>query len=172
MKTAFKLLGALLIIGIIYLAIDGKDMQTITTEIEIAAPIETVWYIVTDVDKWHEWSPTINASSGEVAEGSTVSITMMSKEAGKDGPKYQPKIIKLDKPKLLHWRAHMMAGFIFTNDKIIELEQTASGTKLIHKETFKGLMASMMRGQMDKGVPPMLNMMNEALKEKAEQGSS
>jgi len=171
MKTAFKLLGVLLLVGIIYLAIDGRNMQTITTEIEIAAPIETVWGLVTDVDKWHEWSPTINASSGEVSEGSTVSITMMSKEPGKDGPKYQPRIIKLNEPTLLHWRAHMMAGFIFTNDKIIELEETDTGTKVTHKETFKGLMASMMRGQMDKGVPPMLNMMNEALKVKAEQGS-
>ena len=144
-------------------------MQTIKTEIEIAAPPEKIWGIITDVDKWHDWSPTINASSGTVSLGSTVSITMMSKEPDKDGPKYQPKIIQLDKPTLFQWRAHMMAGFLFTNDKIIELEKTDTGTKVTHSETFKGLMAAMMRGQMEKGVPPMLNSMNEALKNVAEQ---
>ena len=144
-------------------------MQTITTEIEILATPEKVWSIITDIDKWHEWSPTINASQGEAAVGSTVTITMMSKEAGKDGPKYSPEILKMDEPKYLHWRAYMMAGFIFTNDKIIELEKTETGTKVTHKETFKGLMAALMKGQMEKGVPPMLNAMNEALKKKAEQ---
>lgn len=144
-------------------------MQTVKTEIEILAPPEKVWAILTDIDKWQDWSPTINASQGEASMGSTLTITMIGKEAGKDGPKYSPRIIRLDEPNYFHWRAHMMAGFIFTNDKIIELEKTATGTRLTHKETFKGLMALLMRGQMDKGVPPMLNSMNEALKQLAEQ---
>ncbi len=143
-------------------------MQTIKTEIEINASPEKVWDIISDVERWHEWSPTINASEGKAKTGSTVDITMMSKEAGKDGPKYSPKIIQMDELKYFHWRAHMMAGFIFTNDKIIEIEKTDAGTKVIHTETFKGLMAAAMKGQMAKGVPPMLNMMNKALKELAE----
>lgn len=144
-------------------------MQTITTEIDILAPPEKVWAILTDIGQWQEWSPTINASQGEASVGSTLAITMMSKEEGKDGPKYSPKIIQLDEPTYFHWRAHMMAGFVFTNDKIIELEKTENGTRLIHKETFKGLMAALMKGQMSKGVPPMLDTMNEALKQQAEQ---
>lgn len=144
-------------------------MQTITTEIDISAPPAKVWSIITDIDKWHEWSPTINASEGMASVDSTLTITMMSKEEGKDGPKYNPKIIQMDEPKYFHWRAHMMAGFVFTNDKIIELTETDSGTKVTHTETFKGLMAALMKGQMEKGVPPMLNMMNDALKKQAEQ---
>lgn len=169
MKKILLLLGLLLLLAIVYLSISGRKMQTVTTEIEILAPPEKVWSIITDIDKWQDWSPTINASQGEAAVGSTVTITMMSKEAGKDGPKYSPKIIQMDEPTYFHWRAHMMAGFIFTNDKIIELEKTDLGTKVTHKETFKGLMAAIMKGQMDKGVPPMLNGMNEALKKLAEQ---
>jgi len=144
-------------------------MQIIKTEIEVLASPEKVWAILTDIDKWQEWSPIINASQGEASLGSTLTITMMSKEAGKDGPKYRPKIIQLDEPTCFHWRAHMMAGFIFTNDKIIELEKTENGTRLTHKETFKGLMAALMKGPMEKGVPPMLDSMNEALKLQAEQ---
>jgi len=155
--------------GIAYLAISGNKMQTIKTEIEISAPPEKVWSIVTDIDKWHEWSPIINASQGQASVGSTLTITMMSKQAGKDGPKYSPRIMQMDEPTYFHWRAHMMTGFIFTNDKIIELEKTDTGTKVTHTETFKGLMAPLMKGQMEKGVPPMLNTMNDALKQLAEQ---
>lgn len=169
MKRIFQLLGLLIILGIVYLVISGQKMQTITTDIEILAPPEKVWSIITDIEKWQQWCPTINASEGEAAEGSTVTITMMSKEAGKDGPKYSPTIIQMDAPTYFHWRAHMISGFIFTNEKIIELEETATGTKLTHKETFKGLMAALMKAQTEKGVPPMLNTMNDALKKLAEQ---
>lgn len=169
MKRFLQLLCLLLVLALVYLSIAGKKMQTVTTEIEIQAPPEKVWSLITDIDKWHEWSPIVNASEGQAAVDSTVTITMMGKEAGKDGPKYKPRIIQLDEPNYFHWRAHMMAGFIFTNDKIIELTKTETGTKVTHKETFKGMMAVLMKKQMDKGVPPMLNAMNDALKKMAEQ---
>jgi len=62
----------------------------------------------------------------------------------------------------------MLAGFIFTNYKVFELEETTSGTLLTHKEMFKGLLAPIFCGQMEKGVPPMLNSMNKALKDLVE----
>lgn len=169
MKRVFQILGILVLLGIVYLSVNGRKMQSVKTEVVINAPPEKVWDIVTDIESWQEWSPTINGSEGEAAVGSTLSITMMSKDPDKDGPRYNPKIIHLDRPTYFHWRAHMMAGFIFTNDKIIELEATAVGTKVTHTETFKGLMVPLMRGQLEKGVPPILNMMNEALKNTAEQ---
>ncbi len=169
MKRIFQVLGLLLLLGLGYLAFAGTKMQTITTEIDIAAPPEKVWGILVDVEKWQAWSPVINASSGDAAVGSSVSITMIGKDAGKDGPTYSPEILQLDEPRILHWRAHMLTGFVFTNDKIIELQKTDTGTKLIHKETFKGMMAVLMKGQMEKGVSPILNAMNEALKQQAEQ---
>ncbi len=168
MKKIILVVLALAFVGIVYLSIAGRNMQQIKTEIEIAAPPSKVWKIITDIDKWQEWSPTINASKGDATVGSKLSITMMSKEKGKDGPQYNPVITQLDEAKYFHWRAHMMAGFIFTNDKIFKLEETSAGTKLTHIETFKGLVTPLFKGQMEKGVPPMLNAMNKALKELAE----
>lgn len=143
-------------------------MKEIKTEIEIAASPSKVWGILTDINKWHEWSPVINKSKGIATVGSQVDITMCGKEAGSDGPSYSPKITKLEEAKYFSWSATMMAGFMFTNGKVFELEGTSTGTRLTHKETFSGMMVSMMWGQMEKGVPPMLNSMNKALKELAE----
>jgi len=168
MKNIFFIILAVTFIGVTYLAIEGRKMQEIKTEIEISAPPSRVWNIITDIDNWQEWSPIINASNGETSIGSKLTITMMGKEKGKDGPKYNPVITGLKEPGYFHWRAHMLAGFIFTNDKIIELKETESGTHLTHTETFKGLLAPIFCGQMEKGVPPMLNSMNKALKELAE----
>ena len=162
---------ALVSTGIIYLAIAGSKIQEIKTEIFISAPPAEVWPILTDIDNWKEWSPIINESQGTATVGSTLSITMVGKEGGKDGPTYNPVIMELDEQNYFRWRAHMLAGFIFTNDKIIELKETGSGTQLTHTETFKGLLAPVFCGQMEKGVPPMLNSMNMALKELAEKSA-
>lgn len=166
-KILISVLG-LFILGVIYLAIKGNDMQEIRTEIDIAAPPEKVWDILMDFNKWQEWSPIVRKSSGTAALGNALQFTMVGKTEGEDGPTYSPIIEEMNKPSLFRWRANMMAGFIMTNDKVFELEATPTGTKLIHKELFKGLLAPVFCTQMEKGVPPMLNSMNKALKELAE----
>jgi len=168
MKKILLILLLLTGVGISYLAIEGSSEQEITTEIEIAAPPSKVWSIITDINKWQDWSPIIKASQGTSSVGSTLDITMIGKEEGKDGPQYSPVMTELKEPNHFRWRAHMIAGFIFTNDKVLSLEQTKTGTRLIHKEIFSGLLAPIFCGQMEKGVPPMLNSMNQALKELAE----
>ena len=169
MKTIIFILIALVGAGIIYLVIAGSKLQEITTEIEISARPSKVWPIITDIDNWKEWSPIIKESKGTASVGSELTITMIGKEEGKYGPKYNPVITDLDEPNYLRWRAHMLAGYIFTNYKVLELEETSTGTRLTHKEMFKGLLAPIMCGQMEEGVPPMLNSMNQALKDLAEQ---
>ena len=169
MKKILLIFLALLVAGIIYLAVAGSELQEITTEIEISAPPEKVWSILADIDNWQEWSPIIRNSRGTAAVGSELTITMTGKNEGEEGPTYSPVITDLEAPGYLRWRAHMLTGFIFTNYKVLKLEQSGSGTRLIHKELFKGLLAPIMCGQMEKGVPPMLNSMNQALKELAEQ---
>jgi len=54
------------------------------------------------------------------------------------------------------------------NDKVFELEETSTGTHLVHKELFKGMIVPIFRNKFDKNVPLVLNAMNQALKEQAE----
>jgi len=147
-------------------------MREISTDIEIAAPIEDVWSVLTNIDDWANWSPIINGSSGTAALGSTLSITMMSNEEGKDGPKYGPTITIFDEPKSFRWRTKVMGGLMMTNDKAFELEATKTGTRLVHKELFSGLMVPMFWSKVEQSVPGMLNSMNEALKAKVEAAAS
>ena len=146
---------------------EGQELHEIRTEIDIAASPEKVWEIITDIDAWQQWNPIINASRGVAAKGYTLSITMVGKD-GADGPKYYPTITQFDKPRYFHWQAEMITAAIMRNDKVFELEKTPSGTRLIHKELFTGMMVPIFGNTFDKNVPPMLNSMNLALKELAE----
>ncbi len=142
-------------------------MREIQTEIEIAAPVKKVWGILMDFDQWKAWNPIITQASGIASLGSTLSVTMRG-EDGKAGPKYTPVITIFEEPKSFRWRGKMMAEFLFTNDKVFELEETGSGTRLIHKELFSGLLLPLFGSMLNEGVPKMLQAMNEALKTKAE----
>ena len=64
-----------------------------------------------------------------------------------------------------------MAGFLFTNDKVFELEETRFGTRLVHKELFGGILVPLFWGKLNSAVPSMLKSMNEALKKMAEKRS-
>ena len=99
--------------------------------------------------------------------GSKLSITMRG-ENEKDGPKYEPVITKLEIPTKFRWRAKMGAEFLFTNDKVIELVVTDSGTFMIHKEVFSGMLLPFFWGQLNKGAKPMMESMNLALQEYSE----
>ncbi len=145
-------------------------MRELRTEIEIAAPLTKVWSILTDFDNWKEWNPIVNQASGVASLGSELSITMCGKD-GKDAQKYMPTITNFEEPKSFRWRAIMMAGFLFTNDKVFELEDTGGGTRLIHREGFSGILVPVFWSKLNKGVVPMLKSMNEALKIIAEKSS-
>ena len=145
-------------------------MREIRTEIEIAAPVTKVWSILTDFDNWKGWNPIVDQASGVASPGSKLSMTLRCGD-GKEGNKYMPVVTNVEDPKSFRWRATMMAGFLFTNDKVLELEETGSGTRLVHIEAFSGILVPLLWGKMEKSIAPMLESMNDALKIKAEKSS-
>ena len=53
-------------------------MTKFTISIDIAAPAERVWQVMSDIDRWHEWTPSITSvkplGAGALAVGSRVLI--------------------------------------------------------------------------------------------------
>jgi len=152
-------------VGILWLK--GIEMREIKSEIIVNAPPEKVWNVLINVNGWQSWNPTVNACSGDAAIGSALDITMKN-ESGGDGPHYSPKITAMDRPNKFQWRATMGAGFVFTNDKVLELQVVPTGTKVIHRELFSGLMVPLFGGKLEAGVPGILKAFNEGLKSKVE----
>lgn len=158
----------ILAVGIFYLFSQSQNLMEIESEIEISAPADKVWSVITNIEKWSDFNSAINASRGAASLGSAHSVTMRGENPGEDGPTYAPKIISFEDEKSYRWRAVMGAGIIFTNDKVFELQATDNGTLLKHKEVFNGMMLPLMKGFMQEGVPPILDEMNQAFKSEAE----
>jgi len=129
--------------------------------------MDQVWLVLTDFDRWQDWNPMVNQASGNATPGSKLDITMRGPD-GKDAMKYQPTILEANPPRSLRWRAMMMSGLMFTNDRVFELKEKNDGTVLVNKEEFSGLMVPLFWGKMNLFVVPMLEKMNKALKDKLE----
>ena len=142
-------------------------MRELRAAIQISAPIDKVWQVLTDFDHWEDWNPMVNQVSGNVSVGSKLNITMRGPDT-KDAMKYQPTLLEVNPPRSLRWRATMMSGLIFTNDRVFELKEKNGGTVFINKEEFSGLMVPLFWSKMNLFVVPMLEKMNKALKNKLE----
>ena len=146
-------------------------MRELRTEIQISAPIDQVWRVLTDFGHWKDWNPMVNQAGGTASVGTKLQITMRGPDA-KDAMKYEPTVIEVDPSKSFRWRATMMSGFMFTNDRVFELKEKNGGTVLINREEFRGLMVPLFWSKMNQFVVPMLEQMNMALKNKMEAKSS
>ena len=142
-------------------------MRELHSTIQISAPIDRVWQVLTDFEHWHEWNPMVNRVTGNAAVGSKLAVTMRGPDS-KDAMKYQPTVLEATPPKNFRWRATMMSGFLFTNDRVFELKEKDGGTEITNREEFSGLMVPLFWSKMNQFVVPMLEKMNTALKHKAE----
>ena len=144
-------------------------MRELRTEVKIKASIERVWEVLVDFGNWNEWNPTVKEINGESSIGSKLMITMIGEDCKE--MTYQSVVLQLIPPKIFRWRAKMLAGFIFKNDRVFELEEKEGQTILVHKEEYSGLMVPISWNKISQFALPVLEKMNEALKNKIEKST-
>ncbi|HKR74551.1 MAG TPA: SRPBCC domain-containing protein [Candidatus Nitrosocosmicus sp.] len=142
-------------------------MKEIRTEIDIQAPLEKVWELLTDFKNFELWNPFIRKIEGIPSLGTKIKIHLHT-SAGKSRT-YQPKITKLEPFKELRWFGKSTIPGIFNGERIFILEPIESSQiRFIHKEIFTGLLVHLVGNRLDKDMYSSFISMNEALKERAE----
>ena len=112
------------------------------SEIEIAAAPETVWEVLTDIDRWPTWNPDIKSMSlqGGVAEGSVF--------RWKAGPgKITSTIRRVQPPRLIAWTGKT---FGIKAIHFYRLEPRNGKTFVRTEESFEGIAARLMRRSLQK----------------------
>jgi uncharacterized protein YndB with AHSA1/START domain len=111
-------------------------------EVEIAAPPEVVWDVLTGFEQWPDWNPEVKSMSldGPVAPGTGF--------RWKAGPSSIVSTLEqVDPPRYVRWR-----GRTLSIKALHEwwFEPSNGGTRVETEESFSGLLARLFRGSLQK----------------------
>lgn len=118
---------------------DLRTTRTIRSAIEIRAPLETVWGVLTDFAAYPDWNPHIRQVQGKVDKGTRISIH--TRPPGGRLIVMRPTVISWEPPNELRWRSTFLTGRLFTGEHGFRLEPTATDrVRFVQDETFSGLL--------------------------------
>jgi hypothetical protein len=141
--------------------------REIKTTIEIDAPTNTVWAMLTDFSRYSEWNPFIRSIYGKAQQGEQLEI-LIHPPGGK-GMTFRPIILALQPEAELRWLGRLMLPGIFDGEHQFQLEPIGEArTRLIHRETFSGLLVPLLWRKLDTQTRQGFEAMNHALKQRAE----
>jgi hypothetical protein len=139
-------------------------MKTVSATIQIGAPPEAVWAVLTDLDRYQDWNPLFREASGQVAVGNRIKLRSVHPANGRMMT-VQPKITVADPGAELRWVASLPG--IMSGEHRFKLTPAEGGTRLEQSETFRGLL-TIFTGKTFTRAGASFQGLNEALKQRAE----
>jgi hypothetical protein len=141
--------------------------RELRTDIEINAPAETVWEVLTDFSHYSQWNPFIRSISGEARQGGMLEIFIQ--QPGGNGMTFRPIILALQPERELRWLGRLLLPGIFDGEHQFQIESLGENrTRLIQREAFSGLLVPFLWSSLDKQTKQGFEEMNRALKIQAE----
>lgn len=117
--------------------IDTEAPVSVRTSIEINAPIERVWSILTDLPRWTEWNSAVTAieASGPVAVGTTF--------RWRAGSTINSQVFRVTAPTLIAWSGRTMG---IDAVHVWRLSSGRAGTIVTTEESFQSLLVRLFPG--------------------------
>jgi hypothetical protein len=137
------------------------------TEVEIKAPAETVWNVLTDLESYPDWNPFITEAIGEVVVGNKLTNRMQPPDGR--GMTFKPVVTVVESERVFEWLGRLGVPGVFDGRHRFELNSTPSGgTTVVHSEQLSGILVRFMRKSLDTQTLAGFEAMNAALKTRAE----
>jgi hypothetical protein len=137
------------------------------TEIQIDSTPDLVWKILTNFSDYSSWNPFLTQVTGEVKKGATIHICV--EPPGLKSMNFTPIVTKVEANRELRWEGKFIIPNFFDGEHIFILEELdGRSVRFIHKEIYTGLLVPLMQKQLNKNTKQGFELMNQALKEKAE----
>jgi hypothetical protein len=142
-------------------------MKEVRTEININAPAEKVWKILTNFKDYHNWNPFLRWLTGKVAVNNKIAVRIAP--PGANAMTFNPTVLKFDRNKEFRWLGHLLFPGLFDGEHIFELTDNGNGTtSFVHREQFRGILIPLFSKKLDVNTRQGFELMNEKLKEQAE----
>jgi hypothetical protein len=150
------------------IGLDLRTTRTIRSAIEIRAPIELAWAVLTDFPSYPEWNPVVRRLRGRPQAGRR--IVIRSQPPGGRALVHRPRVVAWSPPFELRWRTTVLSPRLFCGEHGFRLQSVAEGrVRFVQDETFSGLLvpfyAVLRLPAMRRG----FEQLNQALRDRAEQ---
>jgi len=151
--------------------VDLRTTRTIRSVIEIRAPVEVVWSVLTDFASYPEWNPLVRRFHGRPKVGKRV--TILSQPPGSRGIAFAPIVIAWSPPLELRWRSTLISRVVFSGEHGFRLEPIDDGrVRFVQDETITGALVPLYSRFRLPGTRVGFDEMNERLRERAERAAT
>ena len=142
-------------------------MKELHSEIEIDAPAERVWRLITDFPSYPRWNPFIRRISGEPTTGERLEVRI--EPPGGRGMTFRPTVLKAEPNRELRWLGHLLVPHLFDGEHSLTIQPLEEHrVRFVQREVFRGLLVPLFARSLDNNTKRGFEEMNHALKERAE----
>ena len=143
-------------------------MKELYTHIEIGAPAERVWHILTDFAAYPEWNPFIPRIGGALKGGAQLDVRVES--SGSEAVTLHPTVLEFKLNRGLRLLIQFGWPGLFDLEHSFAIAPLcAHRVDFIQRQAYSGLLVPLVSRDVDREVRCGLEAMNFALKERAEQ---
>jgi hypothetical protein len=145
-------------------------LEELRSEIEIDAPPDKVWEVLTDFGSYREWNPFIREIDGQLRPGANLRVHI--EPPNRRGTTFKPKVLKVEPNRELRWLGHLLVPGLFDGEHILSIDPVNSTKSHFRQwEVFKGLLVPALRGML-RDTQRGFEQMNRALKQRVEAHSA
>lgn len=138
----------------------------IHTSVDIDTDLKTVWQVLMDFPAYPDWNPFIRSIDGDLHQGSRLSVAIQP--PGQKPMRFRPLVQATDGQTSFGWIGHLLMRGLFDGHHQFELQPHGQGTRLLHRESFSGLLVPLVWSRMAPSTRAGFEAMNQALKARAE----
>jgi hypothetical protein len=141
-------------------------VRELQASIEIDAPAERVWDVLSDLSRYGEWNPFITKAKGELIEGAKLAIGI--EPPGGRQMEFKPTVLEVEPNRSVRWLGRFILPGIFDGEHTLAIEPVGESTaRFTQRERFSGILTAF-SGKLFNRTQTGFEAMNEALKRRCE----
>lgn len=142
--------------------------EELNTEVEIDAPVERVWRVLTDFASYPQWNPMLKWVRGDLRTGERLKVRF-EPEGSRRGHTFRPKLMIIESNRELRWLGWPRFPGLFDTEHYWIIDEKPDGrTHLLHGTVVYGLLAPLAGKSLERTSRDAFEAMNLAHKDRAE----
>jgi hypothetical protein len=121
-------------------------MRALDASIDIAAPPERVWQVISDLPAYARWNPFIVRAGGELALGGRLRVTIVA--PGHRPVTFKPRILELEPGRSVTWLGRTLLPGLFDGHHTLTVTPTDEGARFRTREEVSGVLVPLLGGIM------------------------